>query len=146
MITSHFELAPLILADITALNLPGLKTVDDETRLAGVVDMGPLVPAVILFTDEGDISDGADGRVQVEVQYWRLSVIVAHYHRPAGDSNTTASIAGGYLYPILQSLVGKSLHADFDPLEIAARPAPDFYDGEAVFDVVLKSRFKIEGV
>lgn len=146
-ITSHFELGPLILAEINSLALPGLVTVDDETRLAGVTnDLSQLLPAVFLFTGQGEISEGADGRLQTEVQYWRLSVVVPHYRRAAGDTATTASVAGGFLYPILQALVGKSLHADFRPLEIVDRPAPEYYEGEAVFDVELKTSLVIRGI
>lgn len=146
MITSHFELGPLILAEIEGLALPGLVTVDDETRLAGVSnDLDALLPAAILFAEQGDIGEGADGRIQTEVQFWRVSVIVPHYRRAVGDNNTTASVAGAYLHPIARALVGKSLHADFRPIEIVDRPAPDYYDGAAVFDLVLKTSFLIEG-
>ncbi len=145
-IASHFELGPLILAAIEGLALPGLVTVDDETRLAGVSnDLAALLPAAILFAEQGDISEGTDGRVQTEVQFWRVSVIVPHYRRAAGDTATTASVAGAYLYPIARALVGQSLHVDFRPLEIVERPAPEYFDGEAVFDLVFKTSFLIEG-
>jgi hypothetical protein len=141
MITSHFEIEPLILAIINGLALTGIKTVGDESVVAGLTSYTGLLPAAILYSGDGSYSDGTVGGIQTETQYWQLSVMVPHIKsNPAG---TTASRAGQYFTPVLAALVGQQLTADFAPLEIVERPEPVYLKGYAEFSVILKTSFEV---
>jgi hypothetical protein len=140
-ITSHFQIEPQIIQVINNLALAGLKTVGDETLLAGRKSVLDLLPAAILFTGDGAYSNGTDGKLQTETQYWQLSVMVKHIR---GDVNgTTASQAGEYITPILAALVGWVASADFAPLEIVQRIPGEYREGYAEFPFVLKTSFDV---
>ena len=138
-ITSQFEIEPLILAAISALSLSGVS-VNDETAVAGVTNLVGIAPAVILFSGDGQYSQGIDGALQTETQFWQLSVIVKHIKAGA---ETTASRAGTIMTPILAALVGVQLSADFAPLEIVERPVAKYEDGYAEFPIILKTSFDV---
>jgi hypothetical protein len=140
-VSSHFEIEPLILQVINDLALAGLKTVSDETVMAGVKNVAALLPAVILYSGDGQYSQGIDGGVQTETQYWQISVMVKHIN--ASGSATTASDAGQYMTPVLNALVGNQINANFSPLEIVERPVAHYDQGFAEFPIVLKTSFDV---
>lgn len=141
-VTSHFEIEPLILQVIRDLDLTGLKTVDDETVVAGNKNILGLLPAVILFTGQGFYSDGTDGGLQTETQYWHLNVIVPHYK--GATEKTTASVAGEFITPILKALItGVSLTPNYSPLEAVNRPRGRYEDGMAEFEIMLKTSLDV---
>jgi len=140
-ITSQFELEPLIIQTIKDLNLTGLKTVADETEVASTQNLLSLLPAAIVFTGQGLYSNGVDGGIQKEQQYWQLSILVPHIKQA---NTTTAAEAGKYITPILQALVGTVYSADFTPIEIVDRPQGIYESGFAEFPIVLKTSFNVE--
>ena len=144
MAVDHFAAEPLIIARLQALNIPTVRTIGSASLLAGLKNITPLLPGIFVMPGAGQMSRGADGRLQTETQYWQMAVCLAHVKDPA-DANTTASRAGAIARQALASLVGWSPSAAFRPMELVDRPDPYYDTGYAEFPFVLQTQFDVEG-
>ncbi|MGR8932650.1 MAG: phage tail terminator protein [Gammaproteobacteria bacterium] len=86
--------------------VPGFKTVANPSVLAGLRDIGPLLPACLVVPGAGEPIEQRQPQLPtVEQQEWEIVVIVAHQHIEA-DNGRTEKIAGGFMHEILKALHG----------------------------------------
>jgi hypothetical protein len=99
------SLEPLIIARIDA-QVPGFKTVGNATTLAGLRDIGPLLPGVFVIPGGGEpMVKTIDALPAQEIQDWDLIVIIAHQ---ADETNAglTEAIAGAFMTAVFKALQG----------------------------------------
>ena len=86
--------------------VPGLKTIANPSMMAGLRDIGPLLPACIVVPGQGEPIEQSQPQLPtVEQQEWEIVVIVAHQHTDAVDG-LTEQIAGGFMDGIVRALHG----------------------------------------
>ena len=135
MTTDLFDAQPLIIARLNAAML-GFKTVGGPGIIAGIQDIGPFLPACLVFPGDA-IRDGAQN--WSEIQTWWTEIIVAHENDPATTLKTEA-IAGTFCWQVKTSLHGWVPSAGFNsPLKYSDRPDPIYNAGDASFPL----RFEI---
>jgi hypothetical protein len=137
---SHIFVAEqLIIARLIA-QIPAFKTVDNPSLIAGLHDIGLLLPACFVMPGAADISTQQhNGAGVVEDQNWLLVVIVAHQAFKL-DNKLTEDLAGALIQQCIQALSGwKPEPADFfRPFIYAGRAEPEYNLGFAEFPLNFK--------
>lgn len=145
-VTNHYAASTALIAKISALSIPGIVTVGSPSLIVGVSNLASMLPAVFVMPNGGNISDGAEGRLQQDDQRWLISVCVKHVKDITGIT-TTESIAGAYITPLINGLVGWEPDADHKPM-VMLDELPPVYDqpGLAEFTFEFSSAFNMQGV
>lgn len=71
--------------------VPAFTTVGNPSVLAGLNDIGPLLPACIVVPGHGDLSVQSDGRNDgpvIEEQNWDVVVLIGHQYNEQSDGLT----------------------------------------------------------
>jgi len=86
--------------------VPGLTTIANPSVLAGVREIGPLLPACIVIPGGGEPGEQHIPSLPlIETQEWDVVVIIAHQSRDSEDG-LTEQIAGDFMRDILKALHG----------------------------------------
>jgi hypothetical protein len=124
---------PLIIDRITA-QVVGFTTISNPSLVAGLRDIGPLLPGCFVMPGPGDIAaQQKNGAGVVEEQEWDVIIIVGHQHTEAADG-TTETTAGTLMTGCIQALSGWHPGIGFiSPFVYAGRAAPIYGLGYAEF-------------
>lgn len=99
------SIEPLMIARIDT-QIPGFKTVGNPSVLAGLRDIGPLLPAAIIMPGGGEpLIKAPDALPTQEDQEWDVVVIVGHQATETGNGITEA-IAGAFMTDVFKALQG----------------------------------------
>ncbi len=137
--THIFIAEQLIIERLTAL-IPAFKTVDNPSLIAGLTDIGPLLPACFVMPGAGEnAAQQQNGAGVVEDQSWQLIVITAHQAFKL-ENKLTEDIAGALIQSCIQAMSGwKPENADFvRPFIYAGRSEPEYNLGYAEFPLTFK--------
>lgn len=104
MLTLQTDIISLISSHVT-----GLTTIANPSVLAGLRDIGPLLPACIVMPGAGEADEQAIPSLPVsEQQQWDIIIIVAHQNTNAANG-LTEQIAGGFMNGVLKALHGHKI-------------------------------------
>ena len=122
-----------ILARIQS-QVPGFKTVGNPSVMAGLRDIGPLLPACLVVPGEAKpVVKAADALPAQEEQAWDIVVIVAHQHRQEADG-LTESLAGALMDDVFKAVQGwKAASSQHKGFVYQGRQAPSYSMGYAEF-------------
>lgn len=137
---SHIFSGEQLIIDRLNAQAADFKTIDNPSLLAGLTDIGPLLPACIVMPGAGDpYTQQANGAGVVEEQDWLLVIIVAHQAFKQ-DNRLTEDLAGVLLQSCIKALSGwKPDNADFfRPFIYAGRAEPEYNLGYAEFPLNFK--------
>lgn len=102
-------------AIITRINaeVPAFVTVANASVLAGLRDIGTLLPGCFVIPGGGDPVQQAvqTSAVTLEVQEWHVIIIVPHQHNDSADG-ITETVAGSLMLSVLKALQGQKLSVD----------------------------------
>ncbi|MGR9051373.1 MAG: phage tail terminator protein [Gammaproteobacteria bacterium] len=134
-----------IKADVTRFN-----TVDNPSVIAGLTDLGPLLPACIVMPGAGEVKD--DDRLLpgiVEYQDWHLVVIVGHQYDEATNGQTE-SIAGELVYRTIKAISGFKPETSpnerfLRPFVYLGREEPEYGLGYVEFPLLFRIK-KVTGI
>jgi hypothetical protein len=118
------------------------KTISNPSLIAGLTDIGPLLPACFVMPGAADIaSQLTNGTGVVEDQDWHLIIIVEHQVSQI-DDKLTENLAGILLQQCIETLSGwlppgKNF---FRPFIYAGRAEPEYNLGYAEFSLIFKIR------
>jgi len=130
-----------IIDKITA-EVAGLTTVGNPSLLAGLRDIGPLLPACIVMPGAGEPVDAGKSAVAPlsEAQDWDVVIIVAHQATKAADGQTE-TIAGGFMTAVLKALQGKKISSQQRlGFVYQGRSAPNYGVGYAEFPLTFSTQ------
>ena len=137
--THIFIAEQLIIERLTAL-IPDFKTIDNPSLIAGLTDIGPLLPACFVMPGIGEnAAQELNGPGVVEEQAWQLIIITAHQAFKL-ENKLTEDIAGLLIQSCIQALSGwKPQNNDFfRPFVYAGRSEPEYNLGYAEFPLTFK--------
>lgn len=121
----------------------GFKTVGNPSVVAGLRDIGQLLPACLVAPGAGrPIEQRQPELPTIEEQEWVIAIVVAHQHTDAADG-LTEQIAGGFMQEIVKALHGWK--ADAAPQKqgfiYTGRDRPAYSMGYAEFPMAFISKF-----
>jgi hypothetical protein len=126
--------------ETTTLQL--FKTISNPSLIAGLTEIGPLLPACFVMPGAADIATQlTNGTGVVEEQDWHLIIIVEHQASQA-DDKLTENLAGALLQKCIEALSGwlpPGKHF-FRPFIYAGRAEPEYNLGYAEFPLTFKIR------
>lgn len=140
---SLFAAEQLIIDRITA-EVPGFTTISNPSLIAGLRDIGPLLPFCVVAPGAADISSQqTNGSGVIEEQDWSLTIIVEHQADDA-DSGLTEDLAGNLMMSCIQALSGWYPGTPFvRSFTYAGRVAPDYGLGYAEFPLNFKVKLQL---
>lgn len=98
-----FALEQLIIDRIKE-QVAGLNTVGNPSVLAGVRDLGPLLPACLVIPGAGSfVNTTCVGPAPEEEQTWNIIILVPHQHKAYADG-LTETFAGEFMLGIFNAL------------------------------------------
>lgn len=107
-----FDAQLWIIARINS-QVTGLTTVGNPGLIAGLKDLGPLLPCAIVQPGGGEIMNKERNAIgAVEDQLWQVTVIVGYEFNAASYGNTE-SVAGTIMAAIIDALSGQHPGAGF---------------------------------
>ena len=126
--------------------ITGFTTVGNPSIIAGLRDIGPLLPGCFVMPGPGEISAQERNKAgAVEEQEWTLIIIVGHQYDDASDGITEA-IAGGLMADCIAALSGWHPGSGFiRPFVYAGREAPTYGLGYAEFPLTFTIK-KLVGI
>jgi len=133
-----------IIARIQA-QVPGFKTIANPSVMAGLRDIGPLLPACLVAPGQGGPIEQSQPQLPaVEKQEWEVVVIVAHQHTGEADG-LTEQIAGTFMDGIVRALHGwkDGSSPQKHGFIYAGRYRPTYGIGYAEFPMSFTSKFII---
>lgn len=136
-----FDLQKILIDRINA-EVPGFKTVANPSVLAGLREIGPLLPACIVMPSGGDPMEQSSPILPVvETQHWDIIVIIGHQYREM-DSGLTEQVAGELMTGILKALHGWRGSSNYQHKGFAydGREAPSYAVGYAEFPLHFTSK------
>jgi len=127
--------------------VPGFTTISNPSVLAGLRDIGPLLPACLVIPGAGNpIEQKVPALPTVEGQEWDVVIIVAHQHTEAVDG-LTEQIAGTFMSNIIGALHGWKTGVTPQKLGFiyAGRDRPAYGIGYAEFTMTFSANFVVGG-
>lgn len=129
------HLQPLII-DRIRRQTQGFVTISNASVLAGLRDIGPLLPACIVQPGAGEPSDNSGVLMPfLEVQDWDATIIVAHQSSQR-DHGQTEQVAGCLMQAVVQALHRWSVEQpamQHQPFRYTGRDLPYYSAGYAEF-------------
>jgi hypothetical protein len=139
---THVLVAEQLIIDRIIDQVPDFKTVDNPSLLAGLNDIGPLLPGCFVMPGPADISSQqTNGTGVVEEQDWQLIIIVAH-QAFKNENRLTEDTAGELMQACIGALSGwrPGQNEFFRPFTYAGRAEPNYNSGYAEFPLSFKIR------
>jgi hypothetical protein len=132
---SLFAAEQLIIDRIQA-QVTGFKSVGNPSLLAGLHDIGPLLPGCFIMPSGAEIHSQQQNRQDVaEMQDWLLVIIVAH-QASNSQNGLTEDIAGTLMHGCIMALSGWYPGSPFiRGFEYVGREQPDYNLGYAEFSL-----------
>lgn len=133
-----FDAQDWMIAQINA-NVIGFKTVGNPGLIAGIKEIGSMLPCCIVQPGGGEIADKDRNAVGlVEDQFWQVTVITG-YEFDEVNYGMTESTAGQLMDGVINALNGKSPGAGFVKLLMyAGREDPVYSLGYAEFPMTFR--------
>lgn len=120
--------------------LTQFRTVSGPGLIAGMADIGPLLPMAIVYPGEGTLVASSD---IMELQTWYVSIIVAH-ESTDGEHGRTEIIAGEMIDAVIGRLHQRLPSPSNMPMIYRGRPAPIYYrSGWAEFPIRFETHVKL---
>lgn len=131
---THILSAQQLIINRIAANVTGFTTIGNPSKIAGLRDIGPLLPGCFVMPGGGDISSQQkNGTGAIEEQEWELVIIVGHQQTDAANG-LTEDIAGTLMTACIKALSGYHPGAGFTgPFSYSPRHQPSYGLGYAEF-------------
>jgi hypothetical protein len=123
------------------------KTIGNPSLIAGLSDIGPLLPACFVMPGAAEIaSQQTNGAGVVEEQEWHIVIVIAHQAFKA-QTGLTESVAGTLMHACIVALSGWLPESNnfIRPMLYAGRAEPDYNLGYAEFPLSFKIKKMVVG-